>query len=87
MDKILKFKDIGLECDFEACGHTEEDVFKKAGEHARSVHNMDEGALAKKFPAAIYEGYCDYAGSEETISEECSECYDECYECEDECCC
>ena len=87
MDRILKFKEIGFECDFEACGHTDEEVFKKAGEHARTVHGVDEAAFVEKARAAIYEGYCDYGDSEEMISEDFSECYDECYACADECCC
>ena len=72
MDKMIRCRDIGPECVVEACGSTEEEVLRKIGEHARS---------------AVYEGFCDRAGSEETVSEECAECYDQCDECLDECCC
>ena len=42
MAKVLKCNDINLGCSFEARGNTDEDVLKKAGEHARSVHKMHE---------------------------------------------
>ncbi len=40
MAKILKCKDIGVDCDFVASGKTEEGVLKKAAEHARKDHNI-----------------------------------------------
>jgi predicted small metal-binding protein len=87
MDKIVKCKDLGLDCVVEVCGHTEDEVLKKAGDHARTVHGADEASFLEKARAAMYEGHCDYADSEETISDECSACYDECSTCVDECCC
>ena len=87
MDKILRCKDTGFDCEFEACGHTEEELFKKAGDHARTVHDADGASFMEKARAAMYEGHCDYADSEETISDECSACYEECAICADECCC
>jgi predicted small metal-binding protein len=38
--KILKCKDVGVDCDFVASGKTEEVVLKKAAEHARKVHGI-----------------------------------------------
>ncbi len=89
-DKELFCKDMGLDCDFLACGKTEEEVLRKAGRHAQAAHPTE--ASSRKFEdearASIREGYCDYgeAETEETVSEECSECYEECFECADECC-
>jgi predicted small metal-binding protein len=40
MDKELYCRDMGLDCEFLACGKTEEEVLRKAGEHAQSVHHM-----------------------------------------------
>jgi predicted small metal-binding protein len=40
MAKVLKCKDIGIDCDFIARGKSEEEVFKKAAEHARKDHGI-----------------------------------------------
>ncbi len=40
MVKVLKCKDVGVDCDFVSSGKTEEDVLKKAAEHARKEHNI-----------------------------------------------
>ena len=40
MKKILKCRDVGLDCDFEASGKTEQEVLKKAAEHARKDHGI-----------------------------------------------
>lgn len=40
MEKILKCKDLGVDCDFVARGKTEEEVLKKASEHAKKDHNI-----------------------------------------------
>jgi predicted small metal-binding protein len=42
MAKVLKCNDINLGCSFEARGNTDEDVLKKAAEHAKTAHNMEE---------------------------------------------
>ena len=42
MEKRLGCRDAGADCDFVACGKTEEEVFQKAAEHARTDHNMKE---------------------------------------------
>ena len=44
MTKVLKCNDLNPGCSFEARGNTDEDVLKKAAEHAKTVHKM------KKFP-------------------------------------
>jgi predicted small metal-binding protein len=40
MAKVLKCKDVGVDCDFEATEKTEEEVLKKAAEHARKHHDI-----------------------------------------------
>ena len=40
MGKILRCKDIGVDCDFEAHGKTADEVLKKAAEHARKEHGI-----------------------------------------------
>jgi predicted small metal-binding protein len=40
MSKLLRCKDIGVDCDFVAGGKTVEEVLKKAAEHARKDHGI-----------------------------------------------
>jgi len=40
MGKVLRCKDIGVDCDFVARGKTEEEVLKKAAEHAKKDHDI-----------------------------------------------
>ena len=42
MAKILRCKDVGMDCDFVARAETEEEILKKAAEHAETTHNMKE---------------------------------------------
>ena len=42
MAKTLRCRDVGMDCDFVARGNTEEEILKKAAEHARLAHNMNE---------------------------------------------
>lgn len=42
MNKSLSCKDIGADCDFVICRKTEDEVFRKAKEHAKKEHNMKE---------------------------------------------
>jgi predicted small metal-binding protein len=51
----LRCRDVGLNCDFEARGTTEEEVLLKAVVHARIVHELPDvpPELAIKVRAAI----------------------------------
>jgi predicted small metal-binding protein len=40
MAKLLRCRDVGADCNFEARGRTEEEILQKAGAHAQSVHGM-----------------------------------------------
>jgi predicted small metal-binding protein len=42
MEKKLSCRDAGVDCDFFACGKSEEEIFRKATEHARTDHGMNE---------------------------------------------
>ncbi len=42
MSKVLRCKDVGMDCDFEVRGETEQEILQKAGEHAKTKHNMTE---------------------------------------------
>jgi len=55
MAKQLRCRDVGLNCDYEARGATEEEVLQKAVVHARIVHELPDvpPELASKVRAAI----------------------------------
>lgn len=55
MAKELRCRDVGMNCDFEARGNTEEEVLQKASAHARNTHQITEMSpeLAAKVKAAI----------------------------------
>jgi predicted small metal-binding protein len=57
MAKVVSCRDVGVDCDFEARGQTEQEVLKKCAEHARKEHGMKElpADLAIKVKAAIRE--------------------------------
>lgn len=57
MSKVIRCRDVGVDCDFEARGETVQEVLKKCEEHARSAHGMQElsATLTAKVKAAIRE--------------------------------
>lgn len=42
MEKSLSCRDAGADCDFVICAKTEDEIFEKAKQHAKEVHNMSE---------------------------------------------
>jgi AhpD family alkylhydroperoxidase len=54
-EKELRCRDVGADCDYIIRGKTEEEIFKKAAEHAKTAHNMKEipSELVEKARAAI----------------------------------
>jgi predicted small metal-binding protein len=42
MAKVLRCRDVGMDCDYEARAETEEEILKKVAEHAGTTHNMME---------------------------------------------
>ena len=55
MGKILRCRDVGVDCDFEVQAETEDEIMEKCAEHVKNVHNMTEISpeLAAKAKAAI----------------------------------
>ena len=55
MTKVLRCRDVGVDCDFEATGETAEEIMKKAAEHAKEAHGMTEipPEVAEKCQQAI----------------------------------
>ena len=42
MAKVISCRDVGVDCDFEVRGETEEEILKKCAEHAQKDHGMKE---------------------------------------------
>ena len=57
MAKVLRCRDVGMDCKFEVRAETEEEILKKAVEHAQTVHNMKEipREVVEKVRAAIHD--------------------------------
>ena len=57
MAKVLKCKDVGMDCDFVARGETEEEVLQQAAKHAGTTHGMTEMSdeIVAKVRAAIHD--------------------------------
>ena len=57
MDKVFRCRDLGLDCDAVIRAGSEEEVLKKAAEHAKAEHNMTEipAEVVVKVRAAIHE--------------------------------
>ena len=54
-EKELRCRDVGADCDYVVRGKTEEEIFRKASEHAMTAHGMKEisSELMEKARAAI----------------------------------
>jgi predicted small metal-binding protein len=61
MDKMVRCKDLGVECDLTLCAQTETELFERVLEHGRTVHGMKEFSpeFYNKVRASMQEGYCD----------------------------
>jgi len=57
MAKVMSCRDVGMDCDFQARGETEQEIMQKCAEHARTGHGMQEipAELADKVRAAIHD--------------------------------
>jgi len=55
MGKMLKCRDVGVDCDFEAHGKSEAEILQKAAEHAKGCHQGVQitPELAAKIKGAI----------------------------------
>ncbi len=41
MTKVLRCRDTGADCEFEARGETEEEIMQQVAQHATDVHKME----------------------------------------------
>ena len=57
MSKVMKCREVGLDCDFVAHGDTEEQVMTKVAAHAQKDHGMEHipEEVAAKVKAAIHD--------------------------------
>jgi predicted small metal-binding protein len=57
MGKVLRCSEVSVDCDFVARGKTEEEVLKKAAEHAKTYHNIKKitNDHIRKWFEAIYD--------------------------------
>jgi predicted small metal-binding protein len=55
--KVVRCRDVGVDCDFEAQGNTEQEVLQKCAEHAKADHGMTEipAEMVAKVKASIKE--------------------------------
>lgn len=68
MSKYVSCREVGVDCDFEARGETEQEVLQKCAEHAKSAHGMDEipADMAAKVRASIHDEKGQQAASRTT---------------------
>ena len=57
MAKVIRCRDVGVDCDFEARGENEQELLQKCSEHARSEHGMEQipPELATRVRGAIHD--------------------------------
>jgi predicted small metal-binding protein len=57
MAKVISCRDVGMDCDFEAHGETEQEILQQCAEHARAEHGMTEipPDVQAKVKAAIHD--------------------------------
>lgn len=57
MTKVVRCREVGVDCDFEARGATEEEVLQKCADHAQADHGMEQlpEELSAKVRAAIHD--------------------------------
>ena len=57
MSKILRCADVSAGCDAEIRGESEHDVLRKAAEHAKTAHNMENipPDMLSKIKSAIHD--------------------------------
>ncbi len=57
MSKVMKCREVGMDCDFEARGETQQEVLSKAAEHAKKDHGLTEipAELMAKVQSAVHD--------------------------------
>ncbi len=57
MAKVLRCRDVGIDCDFEARGESVEEIMAHAAKHAKEDHGMDDipPEVVEKVKEAIHD--------------------------------
>lgn len=57
MAKVLRCREVGVDCDFEAKGNSVEEIMQQAARHAKEAHGMDSipPELVEKVQKAIHD--------------------------------
>ncbi len=60
MEKLLRCRDLGMDCDFEACEETEAEALRTVIDHARSIHGLKEISEKdfRRAREAIQDAFC-----------------------------
>jgi len=60
MEKLLRCREFGTDCEFEACAETADDAMQIAIDHARAVHGLKEisDKDRRRAKAAIQDSFC-----------------------------
>jgi len=60
MEKLLRCRDMGVDCDFEACGENAEEALKTAIDHARAIHGLKDISDKDRMRAraAVQDAFC-----------------------------
>jgi predicted small metal-binding protein len=60
MEKLLRCRDFGPDCDFEACGETVEEALTTAVDHARAIHGLKDISEKDRLRAraAVQDAFC-----------------------------
>jgi predicted small metal-binding protein len=60
MKKLLRCRDLGPDCDFEACGETAEEALKIAVDHAGATHGLKDISEKARIRAqrGIQDAFC-----------------------------
>ena len=88
MEKELRCRDVGLQCETKVCAQTEEELLTRLGKHVLDIHGLQ--GFSREFynraQASIHQGDCNLGDAVKMTSEDCIDCYAE-YDYCDECCC
>lgn len=57
MAKVMRCREVGVDCDFEAKGNSVEEIMQQAAKHAKEAHGMDTipPELVEKVQNAIHD--------------------------------
>jgi predicted small metal-binding protein len=60
MEKLLRCRDLGPDCEFEACGEAHDEVLKTAIDHAQAIHGLKYISEKDRIRAraAIQDAFC-----------------------------